>query len=122
MKLLFFLAAWKRPAITEICFMGINRLKRSGLYHIDSLVVISEQSMVPLCKKHGIDYVFYKNEPLGEKKNFGLTQAFKKSWDYLIELGSDDLLKNELFEIYRPYLGNRELLGICNFAYINRCE
>lgn len=119
MRLLFFLAVWKRPEITEICFMGLNRLKKSGLYPIETLAVISENSMVPLCKKYGIDYTFYKNEPVGEKKNHGLTQAFKKRWDYLIELGSDDLLKTEVLEMYRPHLGARDLLGIDHFCYIN---
>lgn len=119
MRLLFFLAVWKRPEITEICFMGLNRLKKTGLYPIETLAVISENSMIPLCKKYGIDYVYYKNEPVGEKKNFGLTEAFKKKWDYLVELGSDDLLKNELLEIYKPYLGTRALLGINHFCYIN---
>lgn len=119
MRLLFFLAVWKRPEITEICFMGLNRLKRAGLYPVETLAVISEKSMIPLCKKYGIDYTMYKNEPVGEKKNHGLTEAFKKKWDYLIELGSDDLLKTELLELYRPHLGTRELLGINHFCYIN---
>lgn len=119
MRLLFFLACWKRPEITEICFMGLNRLKRAGLYPVETLAVVSEHSMVPLCKKYGIDYVIYKNNPVGEKKNFGLTEAFKKKWDYLIELGSDDLLKTELLEVFRPHFGTRDLLGINHFAYIN---
>src|SRR6478752_4031551 len=94
-RLLVFLAVWKRPEITEICFMGIDRLRKTGLFPIEAFAVISEESMIPLCEKYNIDYCFYKNEPLGEKKNFGLTEAYKKEWDYLVEIGSDDLLKNE---------------------------
>lgn len=120
MRLLFFVAVWKRPAITEICFKGLNRLKKSGLFPLDVLAVISEDSMKRLCKKYGIDYVFYKNEPLGEKKNFGLTYAMQhKKFDYLIELGSDDLLKTELLEVYKPVFGTRELFGMDHFIYLN---
>jgi hypothetical protein len=119
MKILFFLAVWKRPEITEICFMGLNRLKRAGLFPVDFLAVISEESMKPLCKKYGIDYVMHENQPLGRKKNFGLTQAFKKDWDYLIELGSDDVLKTELLEVYRPYFDKHEVLLMNNFCYLN---
>ena len=85
---------------------------------MEFLAVISEDSMIPLCNKYGIDYVFYKNQPLGEKKNFGLTEAFKKDWDYLVELGSDDLIKNEYLEVIKPHLGE-QLLGINNLAFIN---
>jgi hypothetical protein len=115
MKLLFFLAIWKRPEITEICFMGLARLKKTGLFPMEFFAVISEEPMIPLCKKYGVDYCFYKNEPLGEKKNYGLTQAFKKSWDYLIELGSDDLIKNEYLELFEPF----DYLTVRNFAIIN---
>ena len=118
-KLLIFLAVWKRPEITEICFMGINRLRKSGLFPIQALAVISEISMIPLCKKYDIDYVMYKNEPLGEKKNFGVKAALTKDWDYLIEIGSDDLLKNELLQLYAPHFGHKHLLGCSDFAYVN---
>lgn len=99
--------------------MGINRLRNSRLFSIDTLAVISEESMRPLCKKYNIDYVFYKNEPLGEKKNYGLTQAMKKDWDYLIELGSDDLLRTDILELYRPHFGKFDLFGLKYVMYLN---
>jgi|SRR5688572_5721074 len=118
MRLLFYLAVWKRPEITEICFMGLNRLKNTGLFPMEFLAVISEESMIPLCKKYGVDYCFYKNLPLGEKKNFGLNEALKKSWDYIVELGSDDVLTSEFLELYKPYF-DIEMLFINHFAHIN---
>lgn len=35
---------------------------------IEALAVISEETMIPLCEKYGIRWVFYKNEPVGERK------------------------------------------------------
>lgn len=100
--------------------MGIDRLRKSGLFQIDTLAVISETSMIPLCKKYGIDYVMHKNEPLGEKKNVGLTYAMLKSWDYLLEIGSDDLLKTEILEVYRPFIEKGvDFFGVKDFIYIN---
>lgn len=119
MRILLFLAVWKRPDITEICFMGINRLRQVSGYSVDALAVISEESMIPLCKKYDIEYCFYKNQPLGEKKNFGLTQAMKRDFDYLIELGSDDLIKNEIFDLYKPHFGVRDLLSLSSLCFIN---
>lgn len=118
-KLLIFLAVWKRPEITEICFMGVDRLRKSGLFPIEAFAVISEASMVPLCRKYSIDYCFHDNQPLGEKKNFGLMQSLYKQWDYMIEIGSDDLLKTELLNAYAPYFGKRDVIGLNSFYYLN---
>jgi len=106
---LIFLAAWRRPEITEICFVGLNRIKTRFGY--EALVVISEESMIPLCEKYGIKWTFYKNEPLGEKKNHGLNEAMKLEWDYLLEIGSDDLIKDELIELYQPLFGKFDYFG-----------
>lgn len=96
--------------------MGLNRLKRTGLHDIQFVAVISEDSMKPLCKKFGIDYVMHKNEPLGEKKNVGLTYSMRKDFDYLVEIGSDDLLKNEFLELY-PW--DRSVYGLRDFVMMN---
>lgn len=118
MRLLFFLAVWKRPEITEICFMGLNRLKQTG-FEMEFLAVISEESMIPLCEKYGVKYCMHGNGVLGKKKNFGLAQALKMDWDYIIELGSDDLIKNELIHAYAQFFGEKEYLGIDSLAFIN---
>ena len=111
MRLLVFLAVWKRPEITKICFVGINRLIKNSRLPIEAFAVISEESMIPLCKKYNINYTFYKNDPVGEKKNHGLNEAMKLEWDYLLEIGSDDLVKDELIDLYEPFLGKYDLFG-----------
>lgn len=118
-KLLLFFPVWKRPEITEICFQGVNRLQKSGLFPIDAFVVISEESMIPLCEKYDIKYCFYKNEPLGEKKNYGLSKAMELEWDYMIEIGSDDLLFNSYLTAITPYLGVRDFFGIGHIIFMN---
>lgn len=119
MKVLIFLAVWKRPEITEICFMGLNRLRKNSRLPVEAFAVISEESMIPLCEKYGIKYTFYKNEPLGEKKNHGLNEAMKLDWDYLIEIGSDDLLKDELLVKYEPLMGKYDYFGTKDSVIIN---
>lgn len=119
-KLLFFLAVWKRPEITEICFMGLDRLRRESGFDCQSLAVISEESMIPLCEKWGINWCFHDNEPLSAKKNFGIEQAKKLDFDYLVELGSDDLIKTELLQLYRPHMESGvSMLGTNWFGFIN---
>lgn len=119
MKILVFLAVWKRPEITEICFVGINRMIKNSRFPIEAFAVISEESMIPLCNKYNIKWTFYKNDPVGEKKNHGLNEAMKLEWDYLLEIGSDDLVKDELVELYAPYFGKYDLFGTKDAIIIN---
>lgn len=60
--------------------------------------------MKPLCKKYGIEFTEAENQPLGRKKNAGLNAAMKFDFDYLIELGSDDLILNSVFDYYLPHM------------------
>lgn len=118
-KLLVFLAVWKRPEITEICFLGLNRLRKHPDYDINVLAVISEESMIPLCESYNVNWVMHENLPLGRKKNFGLKESLKFDWEYLIEIGSDDLLKNEFLDLYKPYFGKHDVIRMSNFYFIN---
>lgn len=122
MNILFFLACWKRPEITEICFLGLQRLKAydPDRFRISALAVISEESMIPLCEKYSVHYVMHENHPLGKKKNAGLNECFKYEWDYLIELGSDDLLRSDLLDIYDPYMKQGvPLMGMKDLIFYN---
>ncbi len=116
MRLLIYLAVWKRPEITKICFMGIDRLRNAGIHDIEALAVISEEEMKPLCATWNIEWVMYKNHPLGEKKNFGLRQALRVEFDYMVEIGSDDLLKTDLLNVYA---WDRDVMGVNSVAFIN---
>ena len=116
MKILVFLAVWKRPEITEICFMGLNRLRKVPGYDINVLAVISEEEMIPLCEKYDVKWVMHENLPLGIKKNFGVKEALKFDWEYLVEIGSDDLLKDEFLKVYA---WDSPILGLNDVALIN---
>lgn len=115
------MAVWKRPQITEICFSGINRMRTHPDYDIQALAVISEESMIPLCEKYGVDWVITDNTPLGKKKNEGLRYAEKFEFDYLMEIGSDDLITNELLTSYKKHLGV-DFFGIRDAAYIHSLD
>lgn len=116
MKLLIYTAVWKRPEITEICFMGIKRLQKVSGFDISAFAVISEVEMIPLCEKYGVDWCLTTNHPLGAKKNYGVKQALRKDFDYMIEIGSDDLLKTEA--LY-AYTWDTPVIGFMDFAIVN---
>lgn len=117
-KILIYLAVWKRPEITEMCFAGIERLKTHPDFDIDALAVISEESMIPLCEKYGVHYVEHENSPLGKKKNFGLQAARYFKFDFLMEIGSDDLVLNELLDVYKKFMVKYDFFGVRDAAFI----
>lgn len=118
-KILIYLALWKRPEITELCFLGIERMKTHPDYDIEVLSVLSEDEMKPLCEKYGVNWVEHDNEYLGRKKNFGLKACERFKFDYLMEIGSDDLIMNELLDLYKPYIGLHDLFGVKDIAYVD---
>jgi hypothetical protein len=115
-KILILIPIWKRPDITEICFAGLNRL-REHRDRLEVLAVISEESYKSLCNSHKVDYTFFENQPLGAKKNHGLKIALQRDWDYLIELNSDDVIKNELLDIYDKL--EDDYLALRNFVFLD---
>lgn len=117
-KILIYLALWKRPEITEICFKGLNRLRTHPDFDIEVLAVASEPEMLPLCENYGVNVVTHSNLPLGKKKNFGLQAARHFQFDYLLEIGSDTLVLNELLDDYKSYIGVHHFFGIADAAFI----
>lgn len=105
-------ALWKRPEITEIMFTGVQRLQKFYSGKISCLAVGSEpQQEQTLCTQYNIQYVTTKNHPLGRKWNTGLQAALKQDFDFLMTLGSDDLISNELLMLYQPYMNTHYCFG-----------
>lgn len=118
-RLLIYLALWKRPKITELCFKGIERLKTHPDFDIQVLAVASETEMLDLCERYDVTCVTHSNEPLGRKKNFGLQAARSMKFDYMMEIGSDTLVLNELLDEYKKhFIGVHHFFGIGDCAFI----
>lgn len=102
MKLLIYTALWKRPEVSEICFMQIDYLrsyfKPKGV-EIIPFVVLSEEEMKPLCDKYKVGYCEAENFPVGRKHNIGLFESLKIKWDYMMLIGSDDLVSAKYMDI-----------------------
>jgi len=105
-KVLCLTALWERHEVAETCFKGLNRLR--GEFDM-TVVGVHSGGFENLCKKYEVIPVEYKNQPLGEKWNAGLKAALQYQWDYLLTIGSDDLLSNELL---RSYSWSHEAEGI----------
>lgn len=100
MRVLIFFAVHGRLPILKVCLAGIERLKKNKEIEFSSLAVCSTKQEASILRKHGCHVVITENTPLGRKKNTGLREALKLEWDYLMELGSDDLIHESLLDAY----------------------
>jgi hypothetical protein len=107
MKVIIQTLLWKRPEISRIHF---DNLKETGL---DVYVGVSEDWAEDLCKEYGFKYVRVENHPLGAKKNATIDLALKDEWDYLLEMGSDDLIFN--VKDYLKHCGEYDCFGTKGF-------
>lgn len=108
LSILTFTPVWRRPEIFRICLQGINRLVNYApeRYKITPFFIISESWAAVELQKYGWDWVAVQNHPLGNKKNMGLKYAMQQiqEFDYILEIGSDDLIKNEYLDLAEPLL------------------
>ena len=105
MKIHILTALWKRPEITDIFIQGCKRLG----YPVTAS--ISQESYIPICDANDINWIMTPNSPLGAKWNAGLREALNHEWDYLLILGSDDLISGDLIDRYLSYEG-WDMIGV----------
>ena len=117
-KIIIYTCVWKRPAITRICFEGIKRLIRQLPYHVSAHVCVSEKWAQEMADEFGFTHTFTENKPLGRKHNKGLFDIIGRDFDYVLHLGSDNILDIRLLEMYEPYIKKKlDLIG-CGQAYV----
>jgi hypothetical protein len=115
------LPIWGRKAITNICLKNWARLKESE--NIDVLCVVSEQWAKIEAVKHGFKYVEVSNDDLGNKMNVGVQYALKFKWDYLMNMGSDDLVSERMFRLYEQYtIKERPMFGLTKLVFFDSKE
>lgn len=113
-KILILLPIWGRERITKICFDNLKELQKT--FNIEVLCVVSEQWAKMEAFKYGFKWVEAPNECLGTKMNIGIKEAMTIKFDYLMNLGSDDIVTKKLIESYKslfdsdtPFFGSTRL-------------
>lgn len=93
---------------------GMNRLNKE--FNLSGTFVTSTAEDFELVRRyapHHFNVIQYENQPVSNKFNHGFFEAMKSDWDYLLIIGSDDLLSNEglqlLLDAGRPYVGFGEM-------------
>lgn len=105
-RILTFTPVWRRPEIFEICLAGLKRLQSycPDRFQIRPFFIVSESQAAQQIERYGFDFIYWENQPLGAKKNAGLKYVMRNfEFDYLMEVGSDNLIADEFLNIIEPY-------------------
>lgn len=120
-KILILLPIWKREKITRICLDNLRELKKD--INLDVLCVVSEQWAKVAAIEFGFKYVEASNDNLGAKMNVGVKESLRYKYDYLMNMGSDDIVTRELFDIYEPHLKRSEkFFGSTRLTFVDSVE
>lgn len=121
MKIRVVIPLWKRPEVTKFCFDGMEKLISESKHEINVSCVLSEPEFIPLCEEYGFNWVFELNEPVGNKINTGIKSTLKYSYDYLMMMNSDDIVKVELIDkYYEPFFESlNPYFGVDKVTYVN---
>ncbi len=106
-RILTFTPVWRRPEVFEICLAGLKRLQHYDpkRFSIRPFFIVSESEAAIQVERYGFDFIYWQNQPLGAKKNAGLKYAMKNfEFDYLMEIGSDDIVNNEYLDYIEPQM------------------
>jgi hypothetical protein len=79
--------------------------------------VISEREYIDVCHDYGFNYVYAFNNPLGAKINIGIKETLKTSYDYLMIMNSDNVVKSELIDTW--YKFDEPFFGVNRVTYVN---
>lgn len=115
MKILCLCAFWQRPEITKLFVNGFVKLQQSIDYDLELLCILSKEDQyfkenLRILTGYGFNVCEYQNKPLGEKMNAGIKYALGNfEFDYLMNLGSDNIINPKLFDIYKPYFNKGSL-------------
>ena len=117
-KILILLPIWGRKNITRVCLDSLKELQKS--YNIEVLCVVSEVWAKIDAFERGFKYVQVSNDDLGVKMNTGVKESLKYDYDYLMNLGSDDIINERLFDVYKDSFDKGlEMFGITKATFID---
>ncbi len=85
---------YKRPQVFELWVESIKRLRT--LVGFFPVVCVSEYEDETICRKNDIHFIHRQNRPVTKKWNKGFDWLRTQDVDYVIIVGSDDIISNEL--------------------------
>lgn len=95
MKIALHMPVWKRVELTRACYVGLQRIQKEFAANgavLEPYIAVSEDEHEQLAQEFGWNYHWFENERLGTKNNELLDWMRDFSWDFMLQLGSDDFI------------------------------
>jgi len=83
---------FRRPMVLQLWLASIDRLRAEFGYF--PVVVVSDDDRVP-CERHSVHHIAMDNRSMTSKWNTGFRWMRDQKVDYVIILGSDDIMSND---------------------------
>ena len=112
-------AVWKRPEVFAMFAEGIHILKKQNIVDIEVIISGSEGEVSrTMVEKEGFRYIECPNVPLATKVNLPVLAARNLNVDYVLCLGSDDIISPELMKLYKSYMRKGiDYIGVTDFYF-----
>lgn len=136
-KVIIIIPCWGKSNVLEIVTEQLDKVIESNKKRLNISVVyifsaedaeLKELLNVYKNIKHNKELVFSSNTRLGEKINVGINKAMELGFDYIMNLGSDDLVHHTIFDYYMESINTDvAMFGIntvyfCNERYAMVCQ
>lgn len=112
-------AVWKRKEIFEMFAKGIKVLQEKTDIEYGIFISGSEGSVSKkMVQKHGFTYIEIPNDPLAAKVNASVYASQDMNPDYILCIGSDDIITPELMKVYETYMRKGiDFIGVTDFYF-----
>lgn len=113
MKIIALIPVWHRLNELKLCLCSLSEIPQ-----IEPILIISpgeDRDVIELAQQYR--HVWYENKPIGSKLNYGIDQILDIDFDYLMNLGSDNLINPELIDLYNKTTS--KFIGIDSFYMVD---
>lgn len=131
-KIVMIIPCWKRPEILSVVCKQLDFFYHETIDKIDLTVLYifsNEDSDLDKLEEvykninHKADRIYSSNYYLGNKLNDGIEYASKFNYDYVMNMGSDDLIHPDIIDLYLPYIKyNIPFIGISSLYFYKKHE
>jgi hypothetical protein len=119
-KLAIVTGVWKRPEVFEMFAKGVHELESAcPQFEIITIVAGSEGPKTRrMVEAHGFKYIEVANDPLAAKMNATTLMAQQLNVDYVLCLGSDDVVSPGLMREYEKHMRKRvDYIAVTDFYF-----
>jgi len=120
MKVSICTAVWKRPEVFEMFAKGVKHLQEN-FKQVEFITIVAGSEGIEskrMVESKGFVYVEMPNDPLALKVNQPILLARNLGADYVLCVGSDDIITPELMGLYYKHMINKiDYIAVSDFYF-----